>query len=184
MHPSFAIRPYDQNWSLVAEPSVVVKSAQKDPCSKTPVCFWQARAESVLSLGIDCKNDQLIEAKEQNESIMKRTLILAAACLAASLAQAAPPIPLDQLQLRVTYRPCDAPGVGLVGNSMYNPRFFDGSVYAPQINIYCWASFPRGSSIPSAAVLETTRQTRMVAPIPGTTYLLASGGSLMPFHPV
>ncbi len=110
---------------------------------------------------------------------MKRTLILAAACLAASLAQAAPPIPLDQLQLRVTYRPCDAPGVGLVGNSMYNCRFFDGSVYAPQINNYCWARFPRGSSIPSA--WDTTRQTRMVSPIPGSTYLLASGGTLQPY---
>jgi hypothetical protein len=110
---------------------------------------------------------------------MKRTLILAAACLAASLAQAAPPIPLDQLQLRVTYRPCDA--FSLAGNSMYNPRFFDGSVFAPQINIYCWGSFPRGSSVPSAAVLEATRQTRMVSPIPGTSYLLASGGSLVPF---
>ena len=64
---------------------------------------------------------------------------------------------------------------------MYNCRFFGGSVYAPQINIYCWASFPRGSSIPSATILEATRQTRMVSPIPGTSYLLASGGSLAPF---
>jgi hypothetical protein len=113
---------------------------------------------------------------------MKKTLILAAACLAASLAQAAPPIPLDQLQLRVTYRPCDAPGIGLVGNSMYNCRFFDGSVYAPQINNYCWARFPRGSSIPSAAAKD--RQTRMISPFRGaysSTYLLASGGTLLPF---
>jgi hypothetical protein len=112
---------------------------------------------------------------------MKRTLLLAAACLAASLAQAAPPIPLDQMQLRVTYRPCAAPGIGLDGNSMYNCRFFGDSVFGPQINYYCWASFPRGSSVPSAAVLEASRQTRMVSPIPGSTYLLASGGSLVPF---
>jgi len=113
---------------------------------------------------------------------MKKTLLVAAAFLAASLAQAAPPIPLDQLQLRVIYRPCDAPGVGLAGNSMYNPRFFDGSVYAPQINNYCWGRFSRGTSIPS--VWDTTRQTRMVSPIPSTTYLLASGGTLQPYNPV
>ncbi len=62
---------------------------------------------------------------------------------------------------------------------MYNCRFFDGSVYAAQINNYCWARFPRGSSTPSA--WDTTRQTRMVSPIPGTTYLLASGGTLVPY---
>ena len=97
---------------------------------------------------------------------MKRTLILAAACLAASLAQAAPPIPLEQLQLRVTYRPCDAPGIGLVGNSMYNCRFFDGSVYAPQINNYCWARFPQGLQH-SFSGRQSHRQTRMMSPIPG-----------------
>ncbi len=64
---------------------------------------------------------------------------------------------------------------------MYNPRFFDGSVYAPQINAYCWGSFHRGSSIPTAAVVEATRQTRMLSPIPGTSYLLANGGTLVPW---
>ena len=110
---------------------------------------------------------------------MKKALILAAACLAASLAQAALPIPLDQLQLRVTYRPADAPGIGGVDSSMYNCRFFGGSVYATEINNYCWASFLRGSTIASAAAKD--RQTRMVSPIPGTSYLLASGGTLIPF---
>ncbi len=139
----------------------------------------QTRTELVRGSSISQKRK--IKIQKRNRKIMKRHLILAAALMAASLAQAAPPIALDQLQLRATYRPCAAPGVNLGGNSMYNPRFFGGTVYAPQINNYCWGSFPRGSSIPSAAVLEATRQTRMVSPIPGTSYLLANGGTLVPW---
>ncbi len=62
---------------------------------------------------------------------------------------------------------------------MYNCRFFDGNVYAAQINNYCWARFPRGCTTPSA--VATDRQTRMVSHIPGSTYLLASGGTLVPY---
>jgi hypothetical protein len=113
---------------------------------------------------------------------MKKLTLLALASLAASLLQAAEPFTVEQLQLRVRVRPNY--NLGLTANSMYNPRFFNGDIYAVQINTYCFARYPSGSSIPSLAVAETTAQTRMVAPFPGalsTTYLLASGGTLSPF---
>ena len=113
---------------------------------------------------------------------MKKTLLLAAACLAASLALAAPPMQPGQMQLRAKLRPCAALGVSQ--NSMYNPRFFDGNMFTPQINNYCFAHYPAGSGIFSAGVVEATRQTRMVSPFRGadsSTYMLASGGSLNPY---
>ena len=87
-----------------------------------------------------------------------------------------------QMQLRAKLRPCAA--LGVTQNSMYNPRFFDGNMFTPQINNYCFARYPAGSSIFSASVVEATRQTRMVSPFRGadsSNYMLASGGSLNPY---
>ena len=109
---------------------------------------------------------------------MKSTLLLAAACLAALPTQAAAPFQPEELQLRVAVSP--AVDAKTNGSSMYNPRFFDGNIYAVQINFTCFGRYPSGSSIPSAVVLETNKSTRMVAPFRGaysSTYMLASGGA-------
>ena len=113
---------------------------------------------------------------------MKKTLILAAACLVASLAQAAPPFTPDQLQLRVRVQPWH--DLGTNANSMYNPRFFDGYIFASQINWNCFACYPSGSSIIVAGALTgtntPTRGPRMMSPFRGAyrwTYLLGSGGT-------
>lgn len=113
---------------------------------------------------------------------MKKTLILAAACLVASLAQAAPPFTPDQLQLRVRVQPWH--DLGTNPNSMYNPRFFDGNIFACQINWNCFARYPSGSSIISAGDLCGTntppRGPRMLSPMRGafsSTYMVGSGGT-------
>ena len=113
---------------------------------------------------------------------MKKNLLLAAVCLAASLAQAAPPMQTGQMQLLARVQPFHDLGTNFT--SMYNPRVFDGNVYAAQINWCCFGRYPWGSSILSAGALEPTRGTRMVAPFRGadsSTYMLASGGSLTSF---
>ena len=114
---------------------------------------------------------------------MKRPLILAAACLLASLAQAAPYLP-EQLRLRTTVQP--SLDLGIAGNTMYNPRFFDGKIYANQINAgnACFGRYPIGSSLPEMLVNHTTDNTfehRLVAPFRGanrSTYLLGSGSAV------
>src|SRR5664279_3352243 len=109
---------------------------------------------------------------------MKKILLLAAACLAASLAQAAPPIQPELLQLRARVQ--SAHDLGQAVSSMYNPRFSDGNIYAVQINFPCFGRYPSGSSTISAGVVETTRATRMVSSFRGaysSTYMLASGGN-------
>ena len=111
---------------------------------------------------------------------MKRTLILAAACLVAALTQAAP-IPSGQLQLRVTVQPYA--DLSQTSGSMYNPRTFDGNIYANEIGDAthrCFARYSSGSSPMLAGVVPAINEHRMVAPFRGansSTYMLATGGT-------
>jgi hypothetical protein len=110
---------------------------------------------------------------------MKRTLILAAACLVAALTQAAP-IPSGQLQHRVTVRPYA--DLGLTLGSMYNPRFIDGYIYATEIGDTAHACFGRYASSSStllAGVIPATEH-RMVTSFRGansSAYMLACSGA-------
>ena len=111
---------------------------------------------------------------------MKKTLILATACLVASLAQAAPYLPA-QLRLRSTVQPSF--DLGIAGSSMFNPRFFDGKIYANQINTPCFGRYPIGSITPEILVnnsFDLTLEHRMVAPFRGansSTHFLGSGSA-------
>ncbi len=111
---------------------------------------------------------------------MKKQLILAVACLVASLAQAAPYLP-EQLQLRVTVQPSF--DLSIAGNTMYNPRFFDGKIYANQINNPCFGRYPSGSITPEVVVNNSGNlalEHRMVAPFRGayrTNYMIGSSSA-------
>src|SRR6266487_5491441 len=111
---------------------------------------------------------------------MKKQLILAVACLVASLAQAAPYLP-EQLRLRVTVQPSF--DLSIAGNTMYNPRFFDGKIYANQINNPCFGRYPSGSITPEVVVNNSGNadlEHRMVAPFRGTqssTYMIGSSAA-------
>ena len=111
---------------------------------------------------------------------MKKSLILAAACLVAALTQAAP-VPSGQWQLRATVRPYSDLGQTL--GSMYNPRTFDGAIYANEIGDAthrCFARYSSGSSTLLAGVIPAINEHRMVAPFRGaysSTYMLATGGT-------
>jgi len=110
---------------------------------------------------------------------MKKSLILAAACLVAAFTQAAP-IPSGQLLLRVTVQPYADLGQTL--GSMYNPRTFDGNIYATEIGDAahrCFSWYPSGISTSLGGLVPWVNEHRMVAPFRGaysSTYLLASGG--------
>jgi hypothetical protein len=114
---------------------------------------------------------------------MKQHLLLAVACLAASLAQAAP-YWAEQFQLHVIVRPCG--DLRVDENSMFNPRFFDGDIYANQINNPCFGRYHSGSGTPELLVNNTANpllQHRMVAPFRGayqSTYLLGSSSGAGP----
>jgi hypothetical protein len=111
---------------------------------------------------------------------MRKSLILAAACLVAALTQAAP-VPSGQWQLRATVRPYF--DLGLTAGSMYNPRTFDGAIYANEIGDAahrCFARYSSGSSTMLAGVIPAINEHRMVAPFRGansSTYMMASGGA-------
>jgi hypothetical protein len=94
-------------------------------------------------------------------------------------AQAAPLLP-DQLELRNTIR--FAADLDISPNSMFNPRYFDGDVYANQINTPAFGRYRSGSSVPAMVVDNTgiAWEHRMVAPFRGdqrTVYLLGSSGA-------
>ncbi len=105
---------------------------------------------------------------------MKRNLILPAACLAASLAQAAP-YPPAQLQLSVIMRPYLDLGQTL--GSVFNARTFYGHNYCTGSGGGTYggiAWYPSGSSTPSGSFISAA-ENRMVAPFRGAnrwTYLL------------
>ncbi len=113
--------------------------------------------------------------------ITPKHVLLAAVCLAASLTQAQP-LPPEQLQLRVKIE--FAADMGISGNSMFNPRYFDGNIYANQINVFGFGRYPSGSPVPSLLVTnDPPREHRMVAPFRGalsTTYILASSQGFTP----
>ncbi len=106
---------------------------------------------------------------------MKRLdlLIIVAALLFAPLSQAEP-IPSQNLRLRTTIHLHSDLGIG--ANSMFNPRFFDGDVYANQINTPAIGRYAQGSSTPEF-MMESVEH-RIIAPFRGahrTRYIL--GGS-------
>jgi hypothetical protein len=111
---------------------------------------------------------------------MKRFPILATACLVASLAQAAPYLP-EQLRIRSTVQPSF--DLGIAANSMYNPRFFDGKIYANQINTPCFGRYPAGSVTAEMVVNNSgdlALEHRMVAPFRGalrSTYMIGSSSA-------
>jgi hypothetical protein len=106
-----------------------------------------------------------------------RNLVLAVISLAAvCLTQAAPTLP-DKLELRRTINL--AGDLGITGNSMYNPRVFDGYIYANQINTPGFGRYPPGSIAPSL-VVNSTSEHRMVAPFRGANsavYILGASGA-------
>lgn len=72
-----------------------------------------------------------------------------------------------------------AADLGIVGNSIFNTRIFDGAVYVNQINTPGWGRYPLGSSIADLLVPSTVEH-RMVAPIPGAnppTYIFGASGA-------
>ncbi len=111
----------------------------------------------------------------------KTLLLLATSCAALASAQAEPYKP-EQLQLRLTVQPYIDMNVGV--SSMFNPRFFDGDVYASQINTPCFARYAAGSVTPEATVNNVGNNTlehRMVAPFRGTnstSYMLGSSSAI------
>src|SRR5688572_14660961 len=89
----------------------------------------------------------------------------------------AAPTPPDKLELRRTINL--AGDLGIAGSSMYNPRFFDGDLYANQINTPGFGRYPSGSIVP-ALVVNSTSEHRMVAPFRGANravYLLGASGA-------
>ena len=111
---------------------------------------------------------------------MNKPILIAAAWMAVSLAQAAP-YPAAQLQLRVMVQP--ASQMGTAANSMFNPRCFDGDIYANQVNNPCFARYQSGSSVMRMGVNGggvAASEHRMVAPFRGTNstvYLLGSSSA-------
>jgi hypothetical protein len=107
-----------------------------------------------------------------------KNLWIAAVVLIGLGSQAAPYLP-QQLQLRTTVKPYA--DLGIAASSMYNPSFFDGNIYANQINTPAFGRYRSGATRPSLTVDNTAipLEHRMVAPFRGTnstTYLLAASG--------
>jgi hypothetical protein len=113
----------------------------------------------------------------------RRGIVITCACLAAALVHGAP-YWMEQLQLHVTVRP--SADLGVAPNSMFNPRFFDGDIYANQINNPCFGRYHAGSGSPELVVDNTANplwQHRMVAPFRGpnrSAYLLGSSSGAGP----
>ena len=83
------------------------------------------------------------------------------------------------LKLRNTIRLAD--DLEIPGNSMFNPRYFDGDVYANQINTPSFGRYPAGTNVPSLLVnnISIPLEHRMVAPFRGENralYLLGASG--------
>ncbi|HOW66868.1 MAG TPA: hypothetical protein P5186_26550 [Candidatus Paceibacterota bacterium] len=109
---------------------------------------------------------------------MKR-LVCVLTLFAAIVSQAAPYLPA-QLQLRTTFKLSADAGIG--AGSVFNPRFFDGLVYACQINSPAFGRYRSGSSRPIIAIdISTILEHRMIAPFRGanaSNYLLGSSGAV------
>ncbi|HPY32112.1 MAG TPA: hypothetical protein PLT00_06630 [Verrucomicrobiota bacterium] len=111
---------------------------------------------------------------------MKKTLILAACCLAATFAYASP-IPSGKLKLITQVNP--SADLSLQPGSMFNPRYADGDIYANQIGaigVACFGRYPSGGGTATLLVNPPSHEFRMVIPFRGAyanTYLLCSGGT-------
>jgi len=82
---------------------------------------------------------------------MKKTLILAACCLAATFAYASP-IPSGKLKLITQVNP--SADLSLQPGSMFNPRYADGDIYANQIGaigVACFGRYPSGGGTATLA---------------------------------
>ena len=105
-----------------------------------------------------------------------RTLFVGIFCIALLRCHAAP-TPPQELELRTTF---NLPGdLGIATNSMFNPRYFDGNVYANQISTPAFGRYVSGSPVPSIMIVGTSEH-RMVAPFRGanaTVYLFGSSGA-------
>src|ERR1035437_6079937 len=111
---------------------------------------------------------------------MKKTLILAAACLVASLAQAAP-VPSGQWQHSLTVRPADY-NPPQQGNTTYNPRYFDGQIYATEISgptYRCFGRFDSNTGKYLGGGIPAVNEHRMIGRLRGpggSTYVMGTGG--------
>ena len=84
---------------------------------------------------------------------------------------------IPPLRLTTTYNVSTDAGIG--GSSMYNPRIFDGDVFAVQINTPGFVRYALGSEIPEQ-VIPVTSEHRMAAPFRGTNkerYMIAGSGA-------
>jgi len=93
-----------------------------------------------------------------------------------AVAAAAPPLE-NEIELRTSINL--AADRGIDASSMFNPRLFDGDIYANQINIPAFGRYPSKSAVPEQLVFSTSEH-RMVAPFRGnnrTVYMLGSSGA-------
>ena len=111
---------------------------------------------------------------------MKKTLLLAAACLVASLAQAAP-VPSGQWQHSLTVRPSNY-NPPQQGNTTYNPRYFDGEIYATEISgptYRCFGRFDSNTGQFLGGGIPAVNEHRMIGRLRGpggSTYVMGTGG--------
>ena len=91
-------------------------------------------------------------------------------------AQAAPTPPAE-LELRRTLNLSSE--LGIAGNSMYNPRYFDGNVYVSQINVPAIGRYAPASTTAAMGVAAITEH-RMIAPFRGANaslYIFGASGA-------
>jgi hypothetical protein len=112
---------------------------------------------------------------------MKKPLILAAACLVAALTQAAPVLS-GQWQHSLTVRPAAHTTPPQLGNTIYNPRYFDGDIYATSLAGDAYRCFGRWDSVTGkylGGAIPSVNEHRMVGLLRGTgglNYFLGTGG--------
>lgn len=106
-----------------------------------------------------------------------KTFTFAVACSACCLFSVAAPPLENEIELRTTMNLAADMGIG--ASSMFNPRLFDGDIYANQINTPGFGRYPSKSNIPEVLVFSTSEH-RMVAPFRGANkeiYMMGSSGA-------
>ena len=106
-----------------------------------------------------------------------RLLILGSCFFGALCVTHAAPTSPENLELRRAINL--AADAGVAGNSMFNPRYFDGAIYANQINTPAFGQYPPGSIVPSF-VISGMPEHRMIAPFRGANsslYILGASGA-------
>jgi hypothetical protein len=110
------------------------------------------------------------------------TMLLGAALGNVFELQAQVPIPSGQWQLGVIVRPCA--DLGQQANTTYNPRYFDGEIYATQISgdaFRCFGRYLSGAGTFLGGAIPPVNEHRMIGRLRGpggTTYVLGSGGAI------